>query len=111
MPPAAVAATPAQPPPVAAPPAVLQPLLSRGDAVLALGDITSARLFYERAAGLGSAQGATSLGKTYDPAFLASIEATGVAPDRSVAALWYRKAAKLGDAEATRRLRLLSAGR
>ena len=50
--------------------------------MLALGDISAARLLYERAAALGSAKAATALGKTYDPAFLASIQVSGLAPNR-----------------------------
>jgi TPR repeat protein len=78
--------------------------------MLSLGDIAATRLFYERAAGLGSAQGATSLGKTYDPAFLASIRAAGVAPNSALAASWYRKGAALGDAEGRRLLAALARG-
>ncbi len=74
-------------------------LLTRGDAMLALGDISAARLLYERAASLGSARAATSLGKTYDPDFLATIRASGIIPNRDTAAAWYRKAAALGDAD------------
>lgn len=77
--------------------------------MLALGDIAAARLFYERAAALGSARGATSLGKTYDPAFLTSIQATGVTPNRDLAASWYRKGAALGDMEGGHRLAMLTA--
>jgi hypothetical protein len=83
-------------------------LLSRGDELLALGDISAARLLYERAAAAGSARAATALGKTYDPAFLASTQARGITPDRAAAASWYRKGAALGDAEAVDRLARLA---
>lgn len=76
--------------------------------MLALGDISAARLFYERAVTQGSARGATALGKTYDPAFLASIRATGVTSNRDLAATWYRRGAELGDTEGTRRLATLT---
>ena len=79
-------------------------LLSRGDVMLELGDISTARLLYQRAAAAGSAKAATALGKTYDPTFLASIKVSGLAPDRAAAASWYRKGADLGDAEAADRL-------
>ena len=52
--------------------------------MLALGDISAARLLYARAAARGSAKAATTLGKTYDPAFLASIQVSGLAPNRGV---------------------------
>ncbi len=77
--------------------------------MLALGDISAARLLYERAASIGSARAATALGKTYDPAFLTSIQVSGLAPNRSAAVLWYRKGAEMGDAEAADRLARLTA--
>jgi TPR repeat protein len=76
--------------------------------MLALGDISAARLFYERAAALGSARAAAALGKTYDAAFLASIQAKGIVADQSTAIAWYRKAAALGDNEAVRQLKRLA---
>src|SRR5271165_4840054 len=91
------APAPAAPPRFAT--ADLTLLLSRGDTMLALGDISAARLLYQRAAALGSARAATAVGKTYDPVFLASIHATGISADRGVAAEWYRKGAALGDRE------------
>jgi hypothetical protein len=83
-------------------------LLSRGDAMLELGDISAARRLYERAAELGSARAATAVGKTYDPAFLASMRARGIVPDPTTAAEWYRKAVALGDREAAARLARLT---
>ena len=104
---------PPKPPPSAAPVASapqldLGLLLSRGNAMLALGDISAARLFYERAAALGSAEAATKLGNTYDAAFLASIQAKGIVADQAAAIAWYRKAAALGDTEAVRQLKRLA---
>jgi TPR repeat protein len=78
--------------------------------MLALGDIVAARLLYERAATLGSAQAATAIGKTYDPGFLTTMGAAGTAANPDLAANWYRKAARLGDPEATRRLATMTAG-
>ncbi len=91
------------------PKAMADMLLSRGDALFAVGDVSGARLFYERAAGGGSARAATSLGKTYDPAFLATINARGMQPDPKAAAAWYRTATALGDAEAPQLLQRLGA--
>jgi type II secretory pathway predicted ATPase ExeA len=95
----------------ALPVADVRPLLERGGAMLALGDIVAARLLYARAAALGSAEAATSIGKTYDPAFLVSIAAVGTTANPGLAASWYRKAAKLGDLEAAHRLATMTAGR
>ena len=104
---------PPKPPPSAAPVAsapqldlgFLPLLLSRGNAMLALGDISAARLLYERATALGSAGAATRLGNTYDAAFLASIQARGIVADQAAAIAWYRKAAALGDTEAVHQLK------
>jgi TPR repeat protein len=75
-------------------------LMKRAEAFSALGDISAARLFYERAADGGSAQATTALAKTYDPAFLPRGKAVGVRPDPAKAAELYRKAMALDVAEA-----------
>jgi hypothetical protein len=75
-------------------------LMTRGDEMLATGDIAAARLFYERAAQDGSAAGARQAGKTYDPLFLLEIQARGFRGDPVAAARWYRKASAGGDKEA-----------
>ncbi len=82
------------------PPAMLEALLRRGHAMLAVGDISAARLLYAHAAMAGSGAAATAMGGTYDPAVLAGVGARGVQPDRAAAAAWYRRAAALGDREA-----------
>ena len=89
--------------------ALIDTLLARGDALFAVGDVSGARRFYERAAGGGSARAAATVGKTYDPAFLAAIKARGMQPDPSAAAAWYRTATALGDPEAPRLLERLGA--
>ena len=81
--------------------------IKMGNAKLAVGDISAARLLFTRAAQGGSAEAATELGKTYDPAYLAQIGAAGIQPDPDIAADWYRTAAAMGDAEAAARLRQL----
>jgi TPR repeat protein len=83
-------------------------LLRRGDALLALGDVSGARLLYERAAAAGDARGATGAGKTYDPVFLLTIGARGIRADPIAAANWYRRAIELGDQTAVARLTQLS---
>ena len=90
---------------------MLQLLLRRGDAMLALGDLASARLLYARAASAGDARGAIGVAKTYDPSVLSQIGARGIKADSATAAVWYRKALDLGDASAAARLRLLDQGR
>jgi hypothetical protein len=53
--------------------------VARGDPLLAIGDIASARLFYERAAAVGDGRGTLRMGMTFDPAFLRRAELHGVA--------------------------------
>jgi TPR repeat protein len=83
-------------------------LLRRGDALLALGDVSAARLLYERAATGGDGRGATGVGKTYDPVFLLAIGARGIQANPIAAATWYRKAVELGDRSAVERLTQMS---
>ncbi len=95
---------PATAEPDTARPSYPEQILSRADDLLARGDVLAARLLYVRAANLGSARAATAVGKTYDPAFLASIQAAGIRPDRAAADAWYGMAAALGALEGAERL-------
>ena len=76
-------------------------LLMRGDSLFGVGDIASARRFYERAADAGDGQAALRLGESYDPAFLDQAHLRAVRGDSSAALFWYRRARDLGvdDAE------------
>jgi uncharacterized protein involved in exopolysaccharide biosynthesis/Mrp family chromosome partitioning ATPase len=74
-------------------------LVARGDALLSRRDITSARLFYQRAIEAGDGRAALRMGTTYDPAFLDQAF-RGVSGDQQEAAFWYRRAAELGEAKA-----------
>jgi TPR repeat protein len=85
-------------------PIVQRTLLSRGDAMLGLGNVSAARMLYQRAADAGVGVAALKLAETYDPVFLAARELRGVKPDPVAAEAWYRRAAELGDVEATKRL-------
>jgi hypothetical protein len=82
-------------------------LVTRGDAFVRMRDITSARLFYERAAEAGDGQAASRMGATFDPAFLERAGIPGAKPDEQQAVSWYRRARELGDAEADRLLKTL----
>lgn len=87
----------------------MQALLQRGDHFLALGDIVSARLSYERAAEGGSSEAATGMARTFDPQFLKQIGAVGIRGDKIKAVYWYRRASEGGDGAATERLNSLLA--
>ena len=76
---AAPEASAPSPPAAPARPAIRQPApdqaaaaaaaLSRGDAMLAMRNITAARSLYEYAANAGNARAAAALAETYDPVF------------------------------------------
>lgn len=82
-------------------------LLRKGDEELAEGSIASARLFYERAAEAGLAEGAMALAATYDPDELQRRNVRGMLPDPAAARKWYERAQALGAPEAGERLRRL----
>ena len=74
--------------------------MARGDELFAVGDVASARLFYEHASDAGNATAALRLGETYDPVFLARARLNGVLGDLALARRWYRRARDLGASEA-----------
>jgi TPR repeat protein len=85
--------------------------VKKGHELLASGNVEAARLFYERAAEAGLAQGAHALAATFDPDELARLEVIGgVRPDPAVAKRWYERARELGADEAEEPLRRLLAG-
>ncbi len=80
-------------------------LLARGDSLLGVGDIASARLLYERAADAGDGRAALRLGATYDPGFLGLLNRVHLPQaygDAAQALSWYRRASDLGESEAER---------
>jgi hypothetical protein len=101
----------APPPPPAVQPPIPQEreralrLVKRGDEQLSEGNVAAARLFYERAADAGLAQGAMALAGTFDGAELARLGVRGIQPDPKQARRWYERARQLGDNDAEERLR------
>ena len=79
-------------------------LLKRARGMLAIGDITSARLLLERAADAQEAEAALMLAGTYDPQVLGTQDLRSITADPTMARAWYQKAAQLGSADARRRL-------
>lgn len=107
--PSAVAASPlARPDPVISS-AELSELVQHGDSLLRTGDVASARLFYERAAGGGDGGAALRLGATFDPAFLGRLGFGKRLADVAAARSWYSRALDLGAAEAKNQLNSLDA--
>jgi TPR repeat protein len=72
--------------------------------------MTVARMFYQRAAEIGLAQGAMSMAATFDANELSRWTVIGgVQPDPEQARKWYENALALGAADAAARLQRLSA--
>jgi len=103
-----------------APPAVVPPslphdrenamrLFARGNERLEEGNVSAARLFFERAAEAGLPQAAMALAATFDAAELDRLNARGVRPDSKQARQWYERARQLGASGAEERLRRLGA--
>jgi hypothetical protein len=84
-------------------------LRKRGQALLSVGDIASARLILTRLAEAGDADATLMLAGTYDAGVLAGLHVVGIRPDPAKARDWYTRAAELGSSEA--RLRLQQARR
>jgi hypothetical protein len=76
-----------------------------GAELMATGDVTAARMMFERAAEAGEAAAAFALAETYDPAVLRSLRLRGgIAPDVALARRWYEKARDLGSIAAPERI-------
>ena len=90
--PAATTAMPLASPPMAA---EIADLLARGDSFVVVGDVTSARVFYERAASGGDERAALRMGTTFDPAFLRRAGLPRTFGDPAQARSWYRRASDL----------------
>jgi len=84
-------------------------LLDHGDALLRNGDVASARLFYERAAGAGDGRAALRLGATFDPVFLGRLGLGKLQASPAEAQSWYIRARDLGAVDAKRPLNSLEA--
>jgi hypothetical protein len=78
-------------------------LLGHGDSLLRNGDVASARLFYERAAGAGDGRAALRLGATFDPEFLGRLGLGKMQANPAEARLWYSRARDLGVVDPKRR--------
>lgn len=103
------------PEPVVAPPMMLPApakltpkeettMIERGNRLLQTGDITAARMVFERLGRRESAKGAFAAGLTFDPDFFRTLKVVGMKPDVRKARDWYKKAAQLGHQEAGNRL-------
>jgi hypothetical protein len=82
-------------------------LVERGDALFSVRDISSARLYYKRAAEAGDGLAALRLGASFDPEILERAGVRGVTGDPALALSWYRRARDLGMVEAEHRIKSL----
>lgn len=76
-------------------PEQIQVLLSHGRELQRVGYLAGARLFFQRAAEAGSAEGARALGETYDPVEFQKLGVRGMVPDPALARKWYDRAREL----------------
>lgn len=83
-------------------------LMQRGRDFLGAGDISAARIAFNRLADAGVADAALALANTYDPAYLAARHVMGVQGDRATARALYQRAKELGSAEAAQMLARLT---
>jgi TPR repeat protein len=83
-------------------------LLKRGQELVAIGDLASARVVLRRAAEAHDARAALALAGTYDPLVLEKLAVYGLRADISLARSWYETAKEFGSAEAPRRLEMLA---
>jgi hypothetical protein len=86
----------------------LASMLRRADDLIKSGDLSSARLLLRRVAEAGDARAAFTLAGTFDPSVLKALGLQDGAPDIALARLWYERAARLGSADAPRRLQQLA---
>jgi len=84
-------------------------LMAKGNEQWEEGNVSAARLFYERAADAGLAEGAMALAATFDAAELGRLNVRGIKPDSKLARQWYERARQLGAGGADERLRRLGA--
>lgn len=78
--------------------------VTRGEQLMATGDIVAGRIVLQRAAESNDATAALALGAAYDPNVLARLGVVGISADLEKARTWYQKAESLGSPDARRRL-------
>lgn len=81
-------------------PAQARPLLERGDELMLLGDIISARALYNLALKMDRPAAAQRLGTTFDPVVFNKLGVRGLTPSLQLARKWYSVAADGGNQEA-----------
>lgn len=75
--------------------------VQRAKEMLELGDVTSARLFFQACVETGDPECMIAVGATYDPQQLKKQDLSGVHADLTQAMDWYQRALQTGEAQAT----------
>src|SRR5262252_839768 len=84
-------------------------MMKSGAESMGNGDVSGARLMYQRLAKEGEASAALALAESYDPPVLRKSNVTrAIAPDVALAQSWYEKAKALGSSVAAARLEALA---
>jgi hypothetical protein len=71
-------------------------MVSRGEAFLAQGNVSAARIVLIEAVAARDPRAALALGATYDPRVLQKMGLFGIRPDPEMARFWYERAAEFG---------------
>jgi len=105
-PPQTVSPSVAPRPPVAAEDAsVIAAKMKIGVELMTYGEVTSARVMFQRVAEAGEGAGAFALAETYDPLVLGGLRLRErIVPDLALARTWYERARDLGSLEARDRI-------
>ena len=78
--------------------------MRKGDKLVEIADLASARLFYEAAVKAGHTAAMIAVGKTYDPLVVKTLAPQGTHAEPLKAVQWYRKALRAGIPEAAEHL-------
>jgi hypothetical protein len=66
--------------------------LQKGEQRVRAGDLTAARLYFDRVVRSGDPRGAVAMAKTYDPDVLGTLPIIGLKGDGDAAQTWYERA-------------------
>jgi TPR repeat protein len=84
-------------------------MMKQGELFMENGDISGARLVFQRAAEAGDGAAALALAETYDPLVLGkSSTKAGIISDVAIARSWYQRAVELGSTAARERIARLA---
>jgi TPR repeat protein len=80
-----------------------------GVELMTYGEVTKARVMFQRVAEAGDGAGAFALAETYDPLVLDGLQLRkGIMPDLALAHTWYERARDLGSTDARDRISRLA---